>query len=213
VNTSEPGPQRSAPRSGQAWPEGWTKLHVYLTELDEVKPVADSYRPVLNAIPGEHPVPHQWLHATVASIECDAATLDAPVRHDLVERLRGRLAELPAFDLTIGPALASAGAVMLDTYPDEAFQRLVATCVAVIDDAVDGGHARPCGGPGHVSLSYRPDSVGVDRERGETQNRLRDVRPGRTAVRVTGVDLVEVFQGDDAGSYTWRVIARIPLGE
>ncbi|GAB3653371.1 2'-5' RNA ligase family protein [Glycomyces tarimensis] len=210
MNTSAP-PTPATPRSGQRWPEGWTKLHVYLTDLDEVKPVADSYRPVIEEVPGEVAVPHQWLHATVASIECDAADIAAGTRHRLVERLRERVGEQEPFDITVGPALAATGAIMLDTSPDAEFQQLVHTCVDVINEIVDGGHGRPCGGPGHVSLSYRPDSLGADTQRGAIQNHLRDVRPGRAEITVTGVDLVRVIQAEDASTYTWETVARIPL--
>lgn len=210
MNTTAPEPE--APRSGQRWPEGWTKLHVYLTDLDQVKAVAESYRDVIDAADGDRPVPHEWLHATVASVECDAAGIDADTTSRLIARLREAVAAIPAFPLTIGPALASTGAIMLDTFPDTQFERLKRACVTAIDDIVDGGFARPGGGPGHVSLSYRSDEVGVDRQRGAIQNRLRDVRPGRTEITVTGVDLVRVIQSADASTYTWEHLARIPLG-
>lgn len=212
MKTSAPEPDREARKSGQRWPDGWTKLHVYLTELDEVKPVADSYGPVLDELPGEVAVPHQWLHATIASVECDAAAISPQTRHRLIERLRAAVGRRPAFDLTVGPALAATGAVMLDTSPDTDFQHLVRTCVDVINDVVEGDYGRPCGGPGHVSLSYRPDSLGADTQRGAIQNHLRDVRPGRANVTVTAVDLVRVIQSDDASAYTWETVARIPLG-
>lgn len=213
MNDSAPAPEREAPGSGQAWPDGWTKLHVYLTDLEEVKTLADSYRPVIDEAPGDVPVPHEWLHATVASAECDAAAVSEQTRSRLVERLRRRVGELAAFDLTVGPALASMSAIMLDTFPDRDFQRLVSTCVEVIDEVVDGGVGRPCGGPGHVSLSYRSDAAGDDDARGHVQNHLRDIRPGRTNITVNGVELVRVFQSADASSYTWETVARIPLGQ
>lgn len=210
MNASAPEPP--APKSGQRWPRGWTKLHVYLTELDEIKALAGSYRPVIEAVPDEVVVPHRWLHATVASIECDAAAIDDATRGRLVERLRERLGRQQSFGLTVGPALAAAGAIMLDTSPDAEFQRLVRACVETIDEVVEGGHGRPSGGPGHISLSYRPDAAGPDAERGAVQSRLRDVRPGRAEITVSGVDLVQVFQSEDASAYTWETIARIPLG-
>ncbi|GAB3238409.1 hypothetical protein GCM10027447_37970 [Glycomyces halotolerans] len=212
MSTSAPTPERPPHGSGQRWPEGWTKLHVYLTDLEEVKAVADSYRPVIDEAEGDIPVPHEWLHATVASVECDAAGISGQTRADLVHRLRERVGRQPAFDMTIGPALASTGAIMLDTFPDRDFRKLVNTCVDVINDVVDGDVGRPCGGPGHVSLSYRPDAVGADTSRGAIQNHLRDVRPGRAEITVTGVDLVRVIQSGDASSYTWEYVARIPLG-
>ncbi|GAB4002076.1 hypothetical protein GCM10029992_39320 [Glycomyces albus] len=91
MNDSAPAPEREAPGSGQAWPDGWTKLHVYLTDLEEVKTLADSYRPVIDEAPGDVPVPHEWLHATVASAECDAAAVSEQTRSRLVERLRRRV--------------------------------------------------------------------------------------------------------------------------
>ncbi|THV38610.1 2'-5' RNA ligase family protein [Glycomyces buryatensis] len=200
------------PSSGQRWPDGWTKLHVYLTDLEEVKPIADSYRPVIDEAAGDKPVPHEWLHATIASVECDAATISAATRQRLIERLRERVGRVPAFDLTVGPALAATGAIMLDTFPDSAFRKLIRSSVEAINETVDGNVGRPCGGPGHVSLSYRSDIVGVDRARGAIQNHLRDVRPGRVEVNITGVDLVRVIQSDDASQYTWETVARIPLG-
>ncbi|MEU6859553.1 2'-5' RNA ligase family protein [Glycomyces sp. NPDC046736] len=212
MNTSAPTPGSKPPASGQRWPEGWTKLHVYLTDLDQVKAVAESYRDVIDQAEGDRPVPHEWLHATVASVECDAAAIAEPVRQRLIERLRESAAQIPAFPLTIGPALAATGAIMLDTFPGNGFDRLVAACVEVIDEVVDGNVGRPSGGPGHVSLSYRSDDVGADTQRGAIQNRLRDVRPGRTEITVTGVDLVRVIQSADAATYTWEHVARIPLG-
>lgn len=213
MNISAPTSGSEPPSSGQRWPEGWTKLHVYLTDLDEVKAVAESYHEVIDRAVGDRPVPHEWLHATVASVECDAATVDGPTLEHLVDRLRERAGAVKAFPLTIGPALAATGAIMLDTFPDTEFGRLKTACVDAINDTVAGGVGRPGGGPGHVSLSYRSDDVGVDRQRGEIQNKLRDVRPGRTEITVTGVDLVRVSQSDDASTYTWDHAARIPLGE
>ncbi|GAA1664648.1 hypothetical protein GCM10009830_07720 [Glycomyces endophyticus] len=211
MNTSAPTSGPKPPSSGQRWPEGWTKLHVYLTDLTEVKAVAESYRPVID-LAADKAVPHEWLHATVASVECDAAAIGDDVRAALIDRLRRKAAEVPAFRLTVGPALAATGGVLLDTFPGNGFDALVAKCVEAIDEVVDGGVGRPCGGPGHVSLSYRADSVGVDPRRGAIQNKLRDVRPGRTEITVTGVDLVRVIQSEDASSYTWEHVARIPLG-
>jgi hypothetical protein len=213
VNESAPTTGNRAPSSGQRWPEGWTKLHVYLTDLDEVKAVAESYRDVIDLTDGDRPVPHEWLHATVASVECDAAAIDHDTLLRLIARLREAAADVPAFRLTVGPALAATGAIMLDTFPDNAFDTLVGACVDAVNEVVEGAVGRPCGGPGHVSLSYRSDDVGVDRQRGAIQNKLRDVRPGRTEITVTGVELVQVVQSEDASTYTWRHIARIPLGD
>ncbi|MCD0445976.1 hypothetical protein LO763_20400 [Glycomyces sp. A-F 0318] len=212
MNESAPMTGTQAPSSGQRWPEGWTKLHVYLTDLTEVKAVADSYRPVID-LAADKPVPHEWLHATVASVECDAAGIGDDVLRELVDRLREKAAGIPAFKLTVGPALAATGGVLLDTFPGTYFDALVDACVAAVDEVVEGDVGRPCGGPGHVSLSYRSDDLGVDRQRGAIQNKLRDVRPGRTEITVTGVDLVRVAQSEDASTYTWQHIDRIPLGE
>jgi len=212
VNTSAPAAGPEAPSSGQRWPEGWTKLHVYLTDLTEVKAVADSYRPVIDLTAGDEPVPHEWLHATIASVECDAAGIDAETRQLLTDRLCEKAAEIRAFPLTIGPALAATGGILLDTFPGTGFDSLVNACVEAINEAVPGEVGRPCGGPGHVSLTYRSDIVGVDRQRGAIQNKLRDVRPGRTEITVTGVDLVRVIQSEDASTYTWEHVGRIPLG-
>ncbi|MCC3765444.1 2'-5' RNA ligase family protein [Glycomyces sp. TRM65418] len=213
MNESAPPSGPKPPSSGQRWPDGWTKLHVYLTDLDQVKAVAESYREVIDRAAGDRPVPHEWLHATVASVECDAASIDGPTLERLIRRLRAEAGEIKAFPLTIGPALAATGAIMLDTFPDSEFGRLKRACVDAINATIEGGVGHPGGGPGHVSLSYRSDDVGVDRQRGAIQNKLRDVRPGRTEITVTGVDLVRVSQSDDASTYTWEYIARIPLGE
>lgn len=212
MNTSAPTSGSKPPSSGQRWPAGWTKLHVYLTDLDEVKAVSESYRPVIDLAEGDLPVPHEWLHATVASVECDAATIADDTRGKLIDRLRQKAAEVPAFKLTVGPALAATGGVLLDTFPGTHFDALVANCVEAINEVVEGDVGRPCGGPGHVSLSYRSGSIAADPRRGAIQNRLRDVRPGRTEITVTGVDLVRVIQSDDATTYTWEHVARIPLG-
>ncbi|MFB9661673.1 hypothetical protein ACFQS3_03025 [Glycomyces mayteni] len=211
MNTSAPTTGPKPPSSGQRWPDGWTKLHVYLTDLDEVKAVAESYRPVID-LAADKPVPHEWLHATIASVECDAAGIGDDVRRKLVDRLREKAAEIPAFKLTVGPALAATGGVLLDTFPGTSFDALVGNCVEAINEIVEGDVGRPCGGPGHVSLSYRSGAVGVDATRGAIQNKLRDVRPGRTEITVTGVDLVRVIQSEDASTYTWEHVARIPLG-
>jgi hypothetical protein len=213
VNTSAPTTGPKPPSSSQRWPEGWTKLHVYLTDLDQVKAVAESYREVIDLAEDDRPVPHEWLHATVASVECDAASIDDSTREKLIDRLRGNAARVKAFPLTVGPALAATGAIMLDTFPNTEFDTLARACVEAINEVVEGEPGRPCGGPGHVSLSYRAADVGADPRRGAIQNKLRDVRPGRTEITVSGVDLVRVIQSEDASTYTWEHVARIPLGE
>jgi hypothetical protein len=198
------------------WSPGETRLHVYvLPDLDGDPDLADLIRRSRNVIagyPAIAPVPDGWLHATVQMIAgVPAAGVHAIQRALLVNALKTRLADVPAFTVTAGPPIATRSGVLLDVDGDQAGGpwTVMATAVrAAIADVLGAPALARDPGPPHISLGY---GVG-DEDSGVVSGALRRrVRPGRAPLGVRAVWLVDVTQDAERSEYRWEPVSRIGL--
>ncbi|WP_439681612.1 2'-5' RNA ligase family protein [Embleya sp. MST-111070] len=145
------------------------------------------------------PVPSEGLHITLNKV-ADAADTNPVFLAQLVDRVRGQTPD--TFELSVGPLAGSQGSLRYS----------VAPWGPVIDlHAVLAGAGAPAGGPTallrpHLGIAYsnraRPAAEVIE------QVALLRGRP-RVAVRVDGVDLVELRR--ERAAYRWDVVARVPL--
>ena len=202
----------------RVWPAGWTRLHVYaipdLDTLPELRELIARARAIVSEFPATiAPVPDRWIHATVDKVNGRAAAdVNEQQRAALDEALRRRLAGLPPVEATAGPALTTAGGVLLDMngdQPGEPWAEATTRVRAAIADVFgDSGLAKPAGPP-HFSIGYTTAHQDTD----PVQARLRwQVRPSRAAVRFTALDLVDVVQDTTRNEYRWKLIHRVFLG-
>ena len=86
------------------WPAGWTTLHVYFVpDPIEVRPLVDAYREVLDRVDFITRQPDEWLHSTMMVVDdVPAREVTADQRAELAERLRQKMAEMPAFTVARG---------------------------------------------------------------------------------------------------------------
>ncbi|MEV0385011.1 2'-5' RNA ligase family protein [Nonomuraea sp. NPDC050643] len=200
------------------WPEGITKMHVYLVpdlELNkELAALVQDCRAVIGRFPGIGIVPDAWLKATLQLVTgVTGPELGAEEREALGAALAGTLAEIEPFTLSVGPALAGATGVALDLDQDlpgqalhECYERVRAAIVSVLGD----GSVEYSALPPHLTLGYGLDSF----DSGPVQEALRRrVRPGRATWLLDEVWLVEVTQDVSENQYRWlRPARRIHLG-
>ncbi|MET7339487.1 2'-5' RNA ligase family protein [Nonomuraea sp. NPDC005650] len=200
------------------WPEGITKLHVYLVpdlELNkELAALVQDCRAVIGRFPGVQIVPDAWLKATLQLITgVTGAEIGAQEREALGEALAAALAEVEPFTLSVGPALAGATGVALDLDQDlpgqrlhECYERVRAAVVSVLGT----GSVEYSALPPHLTLGYGLESF----DSGPVQEALRrQVRPGRATWLLNEVWLVEVTQDVADNQYRWlHPACRIQLG-
>ncbi|NUW30531.1 hypothetical protein HTZ77_03705 [Nonomuraea sp. SMC257] len=200
------------------WPEGITKMHLYLVpDLEVNKELASlvrDCRAVIDRYPGIQIVPDPWLKATLQLITgVTGAQVNASTREALSDALAAALAELEPFTLSVGPALAGATGVALDLDQDlpgqrlyECYERVRAAIVSVLGD----GAVEYSALPPHLTLGYGLESF----DSGVVQEALRrQVRPGRAAWLLDEIWLVEVTQDVVHNQYRWLAPAhRIRLG-
>jgi hypothetical protein len=196
-------------------------LHVYALPDTARNPalaeLAGRVRAVVAACGGAvMPVPDQWLHATIQMVTVPAAQLPRPLRGALARELAARLAGIPPLDLLAGPPLAGDGGVVLDVtamdgtgnMTDAPWRLLRERVETAIGIAVGAQALRYEPGPPHISIGY----AAAEADSGPVQAGLQRIRPGRARWRLDAVELVDVSQDAVAHCYTWRRVARIPLG-
>jgi 2'-5' RNA ligase len=192
------------------WPDGWTKLHLYVVpNLDEIKPLVDVYREVIDQFEFIAPVRDEWLHATVQMIDGRPAREVSPdQRAELEARLRDQLSQLPAFTVTAGGAVANRSSVVLDLTPDRDFTEIIHRSRTVIRDVLGDNAVKHSSSRPHITLGYArgPGDSGV------VQSKLRNATDLRPTLTVTEVRLVDVTQDPVLHEYRWDDIARLPLG-
>lgn len=191
------------------WPADWTKLHVYFTPKPaEIKPLTDAYRELLAEADFLARQPEDWLHATVMVVDGVAARdVGERQRAELTERLRAAVAELPAFTVTCGPALAGRSSVALDLVPDRDFAELTSRVRAAAAEVFGPEAVRYTSGRPHITLAY---ATGTG-DSGILQGRLRNATDQRVTLTVDTVRLVDVLVDTELCQFRWTELAALPL--
>jgi len=192
------------------WPQGWTKLRVYFTPRPaEIQLLADAYRPVLAQCDFVAPIRTEQLHEAVAVLQDrPASAVTAQEFTRLESLLRQRLADLPAFTVTAGGALAGRHGVMLDLTPDAAFTELQRRARSAVVDVFGAEAAAYEGGRPHIALAYGRGPG----DSGALQGRLRNATDLRARLTVDAVRIVEAVQDPPRDEIRWEERAFVPLG-
>ena len=202
------------------WLPGETRLHVYALPTRDEQPallqlIDRAAEVCARFVDTNVPVREEWLHATVRMVSLDAREIEPERRTALVESLAASVADLSPLTLHVRELIATDAGVLVTFDDDEgtagadgAWHRMSVR----VREAI----GRSCGPeavgfdpkPPHVSLTYcsrATDSAPI-------QEALLGVPHAREPFYVAALHLVDVLQDADAHTYTWRHLARIPLG-
>lgn len=205
------------PRPESAWRPGETRLHVYALPTRAEQPallqLIDRAGEVCARFGDTNvPVREEWLHATVRMVSLDAREIEPGQRTALVESLAASVADFSPFTLHVCEPVATDAGVMLAfddaAESDDAWSHMSARVRSAI--------GRSCGAealgfdpkPPHVSLTYCSHAT----DSAPIQDALLTVPHAREPFLVDALHLVDVVQNVDEHTYTWRHIARVPLG-
>lgn len=191
------------------WPEGWTKLHVYvIPDLAQIKELVDIYQGVINEFPFISPVPDEWLHATVQMIGGVAARdVTAQHRAELETGLRQQISSLAPFEMTVGGAIASGSGVVLDLTPDDEFIDIIHRTREVIRDVLGDASVTYSSARPHITLGY----ARAQGDSGVVASKLRRATDQRATLTVAQVSLVDAIQDRERHQYRWTRLADFPL--
>lgn len=189
------------------WPEGERRAHWHVLFDDQpaVHDFAHAHADLLAQHPELHPVPVEWLHATLQSI----GPLTPDVADAVAAAARPALAALEPFDIEIGPAQALHNGVVPAIHPEEGISELYWALRRATEDVV-GAETMPAAPDRfwpHLSLAYSGaqwDHDGLSRALAQ----LRPPRPRMTVTRAVLVDQEQAWRK----TYTWTVLADVPLG-
>ncbi|MFK0154325.1 2'-5' RNA ligase family protein [Streptomyces sp. NPDC090493] len=189
------------------WPEGQRRAHWHLLFDDQpaVHDYARAHAELLDRHPELSPVPVEWLHATLQSI----GPLSPDVAAAVADAAIPALASVEPFEFEIGPAQAIHNGVVPAIYPEEGISALF-WALRQATESIVGTEAMPTAPDRfwpHLSLAYSNARWDHD----DLSRALAKLRPPRPTVRVTRAVLVDQEQAW-RDTYTWRVIAEVPLG-
>ncbi|MEV0845401.1 2'-5' RNA ligase family protein [Streptomyces sp. NPDC049954] len=208
--SGQPGEPLSNMADHWWWRPGWSvgrrfyTWHLTFADAAEVRRLAARYRAALADVPDLVLVPDRWLHLTMQGIgfvdEVDRGTVDR-----IVEAARVRLGRLPAFDITLGPAVLYPEAVLLAAQPAEpvgtvrtAIRNAIRDVLPEVPESADG--FRP-----HVSVAY---SAGTGAA-GPVADALARLGDATASTRVVSAELIVL--GRDQRMYEWDTYRSLPL--
>jgi hypothetical protein len=198
--------------ASNTWPRSSGRLHVYAFANAPVGELAAAYHRVLtaNGVTGLPAQPAAFLHVTIEQVQRYVDDLTPAELAALSAALGKHIAAVPAFDLTVGPALVTSRGILLDAVPDEPWSHLRQAVRAAAVETFGDDAVRPMSHPGapHCTIAYATGPGAVDPE-----DILLQARPGRAVLPVTEVHLVAVTQDPAAAAYSWPdPLATFPLG-
>ncbi|MEU9332907.1 2'-5' RNA ligase family protein [Streptomyces sp. NPDC048290] len=194
------------------WRPGWSvgrrfyTWHLTFEGQPDVHRLAADYRSAL-APAGKALtlIPDQWLHLTMQGIGFVGEVKEVDV-HAITEAARSRMADVPAFDLEIGPAILDPEAVLLPVRPDEPVRAVRDSIRAAIGDVLDAVPERAEGFTPHISVAYSASDDPAALISGALD--AAEVAPARA--RITAAELILINR--DNFMYEWEPFARVPLG-
>jgi hypothetical protein len=156
------------------------------------------------------------LHTTVEMVaDTTADRITTAERQDLIEALRGRLADTAPFQVTAGSPIANKAGALLDLAPDEPLVDLKGRVQDAFVEARGPEVIQHDGGRHHMSLGYSWDAADSD----PLQSALRKISPSHVPFHVDRVHLLEVqfseharHDGKSAWAISWDPVAVILLG-
>ncbi|MEU6071300.1 MULTISPECIES: 2'-5' RNA ligase family protein [Streptomyces] len=194
------------------WRPGWSvgrrfyTWHLTFEQQDDVHRLAAEYRAALAPLGDAFtPIPDQWLHLTMQGIGFVGESKEKDV-DSIVAAAGERLADIPAFDVEIGPAVMDPEAILLHVHPDEPVRQVRNSIRAAIGDVLGEAPERAEGFIPHVSVAYSA----ADGPAAPVAAALAglDFTPARA--RITSAELIVLHR--DRQMYEWETFAKVPLG-
>lgn len=193
------------------WRAGWTRgrrfytWHLTFDASPAVHQLAADYRTALADLPGLDLVPDTWLHLTMQGLGFVGEVSEIDARA-IADTARAHLAKIPAFEVTLGPAIVTPEALLLTVSPPDgvhaiptAIRRSIADVWSEVPEAADG--FRP-----HVSVAYS-NAVGPAEP---ARSALASVGSGPAVARITSAELIVLHR--DGQMYEWETFASATLG-
>jgi hypothetical protein len=191
--------------SGRLWGEGpYPHFLILLNEHPAYRAYAEAHHSLLSAYP-LGVVPAQWLHGTILGIHHRVS----PAQLELLRcAARTELSTVAPYEVQLGPVWPGVTAITAAVYPEDGLAALNAR-VRAAAESVPGITLRPPG-PfwGHSTLAYALDDFDDRRLNRE----LRALRPDRVTLTIDRIALVNEYQDQVAGYYTWDVVEEFRLG-
>lgn len=193
------------------WRPGWSTGRRFLTwhltfeGQSEVHRLAADYRRTLAEVPGLDLIPNQWLHLTMQGLGFadEVSTKDVEA---VVDAARSRLAELPAFDVTIDRPTVTPEAIRWEAAPGEPVAAVRLAIRAAIADVWPLVPEREDGFGPHISIAYSNADVPAAPALGAVA-----AAPSAPATaRISSAELI--LLGRDRQMYEWEPLATVPLG-
>jgi 2'-5' RNA ligase len=195
------------------WRRGWRAgrrkyaFHVTFDEQPAVHQLAAGYQQVLRGLDGLDLVPLRWLHLTVQSVGF-IDEVSAEDAETILRAAQGRLAELPAPQVTLGPAIVTPEAILLVAEPADA---LAPARAAIREAILDVWPARRLAGgeewQPHVTVAYSNGDGLAARYQAALAEPGR--APGTAQISVAAVQLI--ILGRNEHVYEWSVYGTAPL--
>ncbi len=194
------------------WRPGWSvgrrfyTWHLTFEGQTDVHRLAAEYRAGLAPL-GEAltPIPDRWLHLTMQGIGFVGETKEDDV-HAIVAAAGQRLANVPAFDVEIGPTVLDPEAILLHVHPDGPVRAVRNAIRAAIGDVLDEVPERAEGFTPHVSVAY---SAG-DGPAAPVAQALDGLDLVPAQARISSAELIVLNR--DNQMYEWESYAAVPLG-
>jgi 2'-5' RNA ligase len=193
------------------WRPGWQLGSRFLTwhltyeDAPQVHRIAADYRRILGELPGLDLVPDQWLHLTMQGLgfaqDVAASDVDA-----IVDAARLRLAQIPAFEVTIDRPAVTPEAIRWEAAPGEpvaAVRNAIRAAIGVVWPEVP---ERADGFGPHISIAYSSSN-------GPAAPVLAAIAAAPSApatARITHADVILLNR--DSRMYEWEPVASVPLG-
>ncbi|WP_329575748.1 2'-5' RNA ligase family protein [Kitasatospora sp. NBC_01250] len=193
------------------WRPGWQPgtrcyaWHLTFQSSPEVHRFAAEHRAALAEVPGLDLIPDPWLHLTMQGLGFTTEVGEDDARA-VVRAAAHTLATVPAFTMTLGPAIVVPEALLLPAEPADAVRQVRGAIRAAIahvrpevPESADGFHP-------HVSVAYS-NAVGPA---APALRALEPLADRRAVVRVAGAELIVLHR--DRRMYEWETFASVPLG-
>ncbi|MGV9455393.1 2'-5' RNA ligase family protein [Streptomyces sp. NPDC003635] len=194
------------------WRPGWSvgrrfyTWHLTFEGQGDMHRLAAEYRAVLAPLGDSLTlIPDQWLHLTMQGIGFVEEIKEADV-HAIAEAAGAQLANVPAFDLKVGPAVVDPEAVLLPVHPDGPVRAVRDAIRTAIGDVLGDIPERAEGFAPHISVAYSASDGPAD----PIGRALSGFEAAPAQVRISTAELIVIHR--DHAMYEWTPFARVPLG-
>ena len=193
------------------WRPGWDvgrrfyTWHLTFEGQDDVHRLAAEYRAGLASVGGLTLIPDQWLHLTMQGLGF-AEDVSDKTAYEVGTAAGMRLQGVPAFDLTVGPAVLDPEAILLNVQPDGPVRAVRDAIRSAIGEVLGEVPEKADGFTPHVSVAY---SAG-DGPAAPIAAALAGLEVQPATARITSAQLIVLHR--DNQMYEWETFAQAPLG-